>query len=780
MNTKVAPTAPFHFQLAQRLNKTGLVQVTGPLKWGITRSSLADFWQSKQGTVAGGSLWQNRNLQTNKVQTNMEPPFAPKGRDHLALARTFADPTSPAPGPSIATELCQLTIDTALQDESLASGIPVDVIRKAVRDFNLVRFVQSIHASTSNPTARLRKLVSMEVPAWNVMLRLLSMCNAPDLLKCINLGSPIPSTHMPHLQHMATALLELRMQGSDWVGPTNAICVDAVAHGLAQVAGQSAEAAHTAWAFNAFRNGLRSTEPGSAFMAIDARLCKLGVWLRRNHQQAWHHRLLPLWHKNPFRSLRLGLMGADLGDWKDGRLSRRAKIAKRALPSQIAEHLNHLIDHIQGASRLRILSGGVAGLGTKGISSTLTSVFLGLLARFKLDLRWMKLRLAGLDIAMPPYNLEMTIFSSRGVQTQLGAGVAVGPGIGPLEITVGGSIKALCTDQREDSGIVLRMPRERGKEQHLRQQFKAMLNDLIILAPNSKQDGSLLKTLLQRHPTLSVNTIERAGEYKRTHGANLEINAGINLGVAKLAAHGELGANLHAKVTRHHKDCGGAIQVNRHLLGRRLNIGVEGRLEARFEGLSDPFRLNMLTIDGLGGSVEIATAGRHVKRDVVYVEGKISPLSYYEVEYQSFDDFRKAIMSRLPEWSISKAMQSNTSVESAKAEILAFLQQASERLMPQHSFAARCELRQTVAQEIDALHSLIALHSAHGNPARQLLAEKLQALIQTKLDCPDSYQETSFRAYDRADKTHTRGLHAALRLEQIHQAEGVHAHTRLM
>ncbi|HEX4878769.1 MAG TPA: hypothetical protein VFV39_02905 [Limnobacter sp.] len=612
------------------------------------------------------------------------------------------------------------------------------------------------------------------------MLRLLATGNSHELLSRLNLHNMPGPEEMHHLSNMATALLELRGKHNKQICQSDDLRPAAIAHSLNVLAGHHAESKHTMWAYNAFRNGLRTTATGSAFMAIDARLCKLGVWLSRNQFTPWHQKIFPMRNKNPFRALRLGMMGANLGDWKNGQSPKQTNIQKRAAPSQIFVHLSHLIEQIQGASRYRFLSGGVAGLSTKGVSGTLTGLFLGLLARFKLDLRWMKLRQAGVEIAMPPYNLEMSIFSSQGNQTQIGAGAAIGPGMGPFEITAGGSIKALSIDQREDSGVVLRMPRERGKEQQLRLQFKAMLSDLLTLAPGAKGNGTLLKTLLERYPNLSVNIIGSAGEYKRTHGANLEVNAGISAGLAKVAVHGEAGVQFHARMSRHHRDCGGAIQVHRHLLGRRLQIGAEGRLEARFAGISDPFRANMLTLDGLTGSVDFATAGRHVKRDVVYVEGKISPLSYYEVEYQSFEDFKHAIMQRLDVWSNAKAKQGNKTIEAAEAEILAFLKKVAERRKPHHTFAARCELREAVAREIDALHGLIAQHENHPSLQRQALAEHLRRALLEKLECRDSYEETSFRAYDRNDRTETGGIHAALRLEHVNQAEGVHAHTRLM
>jgi len=97
-----------------------------------------------------------------------------------------------------------------------------------------------------------------------------------------------------------------------------------------------------------------------------------------------------------------------------------------------------------------------------------------------------------------------------------------------------------------------------------------------------------------------------------------------------------------------------------------------------------------------------------------------------------------------------------------------------------HTFAARCELRPNIAREIDALHGLIELHDQSENDFEKLIPDSARQRIEVLLNSKSSYQETSFRVYDRSDITQQNGLHAAARLESIQQAEGVYAHSRLM
>jgi hypothetical protein len=247
-----------------------------------------------------------------------------------------------------------------------------------------------------------------------------------------------------------------------------------------------------------------------------------------------------------------------------------------------------------------------------------------------------------------------------------------------------------------------------------------------------------------------------------------------------VAAHAEQGANFYSRIERHHIDQNGAIQVHRNVSGQRFQAVAEARLETRLAGISEPFRLNVSSLDALGGSSDWANAGRHIKRDIVYQDRKISSMSFYEIEYQSFSDFRKSVMDRLDIWASEKAAQAGKTIETSRREILEFLNNTEKHLQVNHTFAARCELRPNIAREIDSLHGLIDLHQQSESDFERLIPNSARQRIEMLLNSKSSYQETSFRVYDRSDISQQNGLHAAARLESIQQAEGVYAHSRLM
>jgi len=832
----IAPTLPSNFNLLTELGPQENVSRLGPCKLGVTRKQIVNVHASQSGSAPVINRIQSRQIQSRQIQHHSASTTTGQTGQHF-----FATGNPDA--------LNQQSLNTILSRESSSTGIPVSELKQQLIEFSPLAYLQN------RPMSMLKNS-----PYWRIYASIAKLPNSSEVLALTGLRFKPNAEQQRLLTLLARASdAELNIQNRN-----DEVRIRAVQHCLDQLNGRDNFARENAWACNAFRNGLHNTGNESAFLEIDARLCKLGTWIKRSENHAWYKPRIPLLKKTPFAAMKFGYMGADRTDIRIHtnnfnqalqsarteikkfhaqqieeltynpyfRYPSKEKVKKQKLIKQlekfeawttslsepadsqshlrilkniealnsklnrsgfvkhriamgesiqqmreavgknvkhhprrpnggeILSHLEHVVDRIQGASRVRFLAGGVAGFGTKGVSAVLSNVVSSLMLRLKLDIRWVRMRTAGIELAMPPYNLELHLYSSTGHHTQAGVGAAVGPSIGPFEVTAGAYAKPWSKEQRQDRGVVLRMPRERGKEAELKVRFKSMLKDLVALSQGSVNDGSVLRTLLERYPELSVNLIGSAGESKQAMAAGVEANAGVKFGIAKIAAHAEQGVNFYSRMERHHVDQNGAIQVHRNVTGKRVQAVADARLETRLARISEPFRLNVASLDGLGGSSDWANAGRHIKRDIVYQDRKISSMSFYEIEYQSFSDFRKSVIDRLDVWASEKAAQAGKPMKTTRREILEFLNDTEKHLQVTHTFAARCELRPNVAREIDALHGLIDLHQQGENDFERLIPDSARQRIELLLNSKSSYQETSFRVYDRSDLTQQNGFHA--------------------
>lgn len=443
--------------------------------------------------------------------------------------------------------------------------------------------------------------------------------------------------------------------------------------------------------------------------------------------------------------------------------------------TKVLGHLQHVVDKIQGAARWKMLSGGVWGVGSKGISSTFTSLMFGLLARIKIDFRWWRTRLAGIEIAMPAYNLELMLYSSTQTGKQKGAGATFGPSIGIAELTAGGNIKAWASEQKNNEGVVLRMHRSRGKEP--RAAFKNMLKDLFEWSSdNSLPPGETLKRLLDKYPKLSTNLLVESSEYKLQHAISLEGNAGVLLGPIKIGPTTEAGVEYQSNIQKNQVDKTGFLKLERHVQGKGLRGFAEARFDVRVNAMREPFRLTPLNLDTPSWSTDFLSAGRQLRQDIVYHNNRISPVSFYEIEYQSFEDFKAAILSNKDGW--NEALQEKHRDLTDPVEH--FLTETEKNWDVTQTFAARWELKQDTVDLVNRYQSAIMLLEHRTDLDEQSKLNHFKQRVKLLLNDPQSYQPTSFRTYERKDTTETVGLQLAARLESVNQAEGVYTHSRLM
>jgi hypothetical protein len=442
--------------------------------------------------------------------------------------------------------------------------------------------------------------------------------------------------------------------------------------------------------------------------------------------------------------------------------------------NKVLGHLRHVVDQIQGAARWKMLSGGVFGLGTKGISSTFTSLMFGLLARLKIDLRWCRTRLAGIEIAMPAYNLELMLYSSTQTGKQKGFGGTVGPSIGIAELTGGGNIKAWATEEKNNEGVVLRMHRTRGQEP--RAEFKAMLNDLFECSTQHLAPGETLKRLLNKYPELSTNLLGQSREYKRLHTTSLEGNIGILAGPLKIGPTAEVGVEYQSHIHKDQVDQTGFLKLERHVQGKGLRGFAEARFDVRVNAMREPFRLTPLSLDTPSWSTDFLTAGRQLRQDIVYHNNRISPTSFYEIEYQSFEGFKVAILSNKDGWNEVLRKKHHALTDPVDH----FLTEAEKNWGVTQTFAARWELKKETVDLVNRYQSAIVLLEHRTDLGEQRKQIDFKQRVKLLLNDPQSYQPTSLRTYERKDAAETVGLQLAVRLESVSQAEGVYTHNRLM
>ncbi|MFN4328752.1 MAG: hypothetical protein ACK4FF_07740 [Limnobacter sp.] len=561
----------------------------------------------------------------------------------------------------------------------------------------------------------------------------------------------------------------------------------ASAHSVAQQAAQGAvdllrykPTEHTA-AMTALRNNLHTAKTDADRELIEARLRKLGVWMKRWEKPGFWTRLVPLIKKSPLRAALQGLQGADRGgDRTPDAPTLRGKhwLDRRDL---IRRQFHHVVDHIQGASRMRWSQGGRIGLNTKGLTGTLTQLLTAMVVRLKLNLQILRARQAGLELAMPPYNLELLLYSSTGRSVQAGAGAAVGPKFGHTELTAGLDVQAIAHETMEHKGIALRLPRIRGQEESLRRNFKALLDDLLTWSqPGYQPRDGLLNSLLAKYPDLSVSVIDRYTDTNQAHSVSLEAGVGVGAGPLRLAASADTGATLTTRQSRQVQDTRGAITVDKRIIGKHLKLGSGARVDLRLPVTHNDVRFNALHGELFGVSVDWAVSGQQVRLETVRQDGLLHGMSFMEVEYLNHSEFEQAVLDHLGSWVHARAQAKKISPEKAHQQIMDFLDEVRAQRHTIRSYGARAELKAAVVNHVNQLATLQQALLLENSPQARSQAAEVTDFIRRVLEHPSSYEPTSFRIYERTEQQNRVGVRMGLHLDSHLSSEGVHAQARLM
>ncbi|HEY1059505.1 MAG TPA: hypothetical protein VGE55_12320 [Limnobacter sp.] len=726
-------------------------QSLGSWQWGIQNRNRQTLWSSKLTTLAKALPAVAKSL-----------TLPPKPHDTFSQSVAKPAPTLPATA----------ALDAMIHERLFTQGVTLH----ALRHFNAV---EHIHRTAQHPPTQ------EETAVWSSFMTALAMPGGMQWLESQGaLHLPSTAEQRQWLEDLAKACVTIHRNTGQfpsiaWQSAppqhTNDMATRSANHTLLKLCGLGAEATPTHWETNALRNGLDPQRHPQQFHRIEQRLLKMGRWLDRAERQQRWGLAGALKGKHPFQLVRLGLLGADQGGPQP--VAETAQHNHKPFRrTDFLQRMHHLVDTIQGASRLRWYGGGRVGLGLQGLSIRLAQLLSGLLIRIKIKLSLHHIRQAGVELAMPPYNLELLVVSRRGQLFRAGAGLGVGPALEPVDVHVSAELEALQNDRNHMEGIALRMPRIRGQETVLRTRFKALLSDLVNKPSNFDKPGDFLKHLLAKYPELSISELGHYREQGQSHAVQVEATAGLKTAVVELA--GSLFTKLRwiRKHQRELLDNTGVIRVHKKTQWHGVEHSAGARVDFKSPLRSTDPSMNMGSPYLWATDWVLGSAGRSFRQDWVQSNGLVHPMSFIEVEYQHMEDFEAMIKAHHTEWIEERSHQKQCSKDQALRDLNAFLETCRNNRASNLTYAARAELRPDRVAQVNRALALLALL---GN-TNLTMSTQLRSGIDAIRENPASYQPTSFRVYNRQSDTRRQGLQIGLQLERFDQADGVHAQYRLM
>ena len=459
----------------------------------------------------------------------------------------------------------------------------------------------------------------------------------------------------------------------------------------------------------------------------------------------------------------------------DGRDTRVPEVTRDTVRAAVKD----IIANIEGSSRLRLGSGGIVGAGLAKISTTVSGLASAFFLRGRLDARAQRGRQAVFEIAMPPYDMEMVIGTQRQRSRQVGVGAFVGPDL-PGIVKAGVNADALLygRDSAEISGVSLRLPRVGRPVPELRAEFSALVDTLLDGSEGGDQAGDetpLLQRLLQAFPDLTVNQIGAAGDGRRRHGLNVDAAASVGVPPAKFGASAGGFIEAQRDVTKHYDDATGRMRVARAIHGNQLKAGVGIKVSAGLgaqlaskTAASDEVDLSAGVLQ-TGISAERILSGVFDRREAVYEDGRLHPLSFVETEYNDVDTFLAAMAPQLDDWV-------DAGIERHKLDQL--LADIKRYAAPNQTYAARCIVTPETRARDDVYRSALQLCAQHPGGMQDLAAELAQAIEAAWTD-PAAVQPYSIRSYERNTVQATKGVDLVMQLASLETAEASHIDNRL-
>ena len=457
--------------------------------------------------------------------------------------------------------------------------------------------------------------------------------------------------------------------------------------------------------------------------------------------------------------------------------------------------LKHIVSNIEGSSRLRLSSGGIVGVGLKQLSAAVSGLLTGFVFRGKVDARKQWGRQAVFEIAMPPYDMEIMVATQRQSAKQFGVGAFVGADLGVVK--AGGNADLLLYGSESSSlnGVTLRLPRIGRPVSELRAEFSNLVDRLLDGTAGGQAEGGepLLKQLLQEFPELTVNRVGRAGDERKRHGATVEGQASASFLGLRASASAGVAAEIQHGVVRHYEDETGHMRIERRIEAWNARGGVGARLTAGGTVDAGPVNLTSGNTDNtlIGASADLVVAGSSERREVVYQDGRLHPISFKETEYLNLGNFMDRMNGHRQSWVQARLASAGTTRtnEGEHEKLQQFLDEIAQQATPTHTYAVRSTIRPEAAARVDAFRSAaqlaqrqVALDEAVGlavHPTAPATVDAMADAAEAEWARPESLQPYSLRAYERLTTQGTTGLNLIAQFATQHVAEASHIDNRL-
>lgn len=734
----------------------------------------------------GKCQWGIDRLETHNTWANSALAIA-RGLGAGSLASTKASSVSPLPYKATQgadeRNLWQVSVEqemSSLLQMDLGPGSP---IRMELKNFCPLKYIKG----QAQPDAQVNRA---GYNLWKIWMMALAMPGGQTwLMRVSSTANSLKSGQYIDLQSLAKQCLEtFKEKGTiPDIGWSTEVSFEGqtptwmAAHDvLSTLTASNRAQVRAPWAAAASKNQLNFENDLNKIARIEERLFKFGVWLERAGKKRTIFQIVTGRSKTPFKSLRQGFLNANSrGSDQIAALGKRGKgkLAKKSWVNNLCD----LVDNMQGASRFKLRHGSRWGLSIKGASLTLSQIMTAGILRLKLGLSVHYQRLCGFELAMPPYNMELLLYSGRSLEVTGGLGLGTGVEAGVTRGVVGVDLQAIELENAPFRGISLRLPRIRGQEAQLRVQFKKLLHELSQAKRSANQQtGVLLKRLLTQFPDLSVSELGDYTETKRKHGLSAEVGLRVGLPHLEVGLNGSAGLKLQSQGKRQIVDTDGAISVIKSLNDRNLRgtLGVGVDLRSPIHCSNNTANAGKLEL--LGGNASVFRAGRLVRQDLVIQNNAVHPMSFIEVEYRSLADFQTQVGLYLNHWIEERAQAKKINRTQAEAEVQSFLNALSKNCKPGHSFAMRGELRSEVVDQLNQLNWLIHATQLSDSAEAKKKAQVWQTHFDNLVKSNSSYFPCSFRVYERLEENNNSGLRAGLQIENVKFAEGTHAFERLM
>ena len=469
---------------------------------------------------------------------------------------------------------------------------------------------------------------------------------------------------------------------------------------------------------------------------------------------------------------------ARAADEANGRDTRVKAVDRETLRTALKD----IIASIEGSSRLRLTGGGIAGIGLRQVTASISAIASALFVRGRLDARAQHGRQAVFEIAMPPYDMEIVLGTQRQSTQQVGVGGAIGPDLGIAKVGLNVDALLYGRDRSALSGLSLRLPRVGRPVPELRAEFSRLVDRLIdhgagSAGPSTRSEGAepLLRQLLQEFPELTVNRIGDAGDARRRHGLGADVFGSLGKWMTKATA--GVGGYVEAQrgVTRRYADASGAMRVERTIDGSATRAGVALRGSL---GVSHPVAGSVgaagkadvaLGVLQAGIGAERVLGGVFDRREAVYEDGRLHPLSFVETEYQNLGQFAAHMRSQIDAWAAAGV---------DRQHLQQLIEDIQRHASPNHSAAARHVVRPEMRLRDDAYRAALALceRLPGGMPAE---AAALEHAIEAQWRDPAAMQPYSVRSYERNSAQRTSGLDLVVQVGSVTAAEASHIDARL-